>query len=76
MDRAVELVKQRAKIAASDKVTLVTYPPRRTLFELLFSRSSDSELESQIRALVGQWPVRSLAHGGIMRLMPFTIQVK
>ncbi len=41
----VELVvKQRAKIArTSDKVTLVTYPPRRTLFELLVSRSSDSE---------------------------------
>ncbi len=76
LDRAVELVKQRAKIAASDKITLVTYPPRRTLFELLFSRSGDSELDSKIRALVGQWPVRSLAHGGIMRLMPFTIQVK
>lgn len=76
LDRAVELVKQRAKIAASDKVTLVTYPPRRTLFELLFSRSGDSELDSKIRAMVGQWPVRALAHGGIMRLMPFTIQVK
>jgi protease-4 len=76
LDRAVELVKQRAKIAASDKVTLVTYPPRRTLFELLFSRSSDSELDAKIRALVGQWPVRALAHGGIMRLMPFTIEVK
>jgi protease IV len=76
LDRAVELVKQRAKIAASDKVTLVTYPPRRTLLEVLFSRSGDSELDSKIRALVGQWPVRALADGGIMRLMPFTIQVK
>src|SRR5579862_6093454 len=27
LDRALELVKQRAKIPASDKVTLVMYPP-------------------------------------------------
>lgn len=76
LDRAVELVKQRAKIAASDKITLVTYPPRRTLFEYLFSRTSDSEMDAKIRELVGQWPIRALAHGGIMRLMPFTVQVK
>jgi protease-4 len=81
LDRAVELVKQRAKIGASDKVTLVSYPPRRTLFDLLWNRPSDSEVESrmvesQIRALVGKMPIGALAHGGILRLMPFTIVVK
>jgi protease-4 len=76
LDRAVELVKQRAKIGASDRVTLVSYPPRRTLFDLLWNHQSDSEIETQIRALVGKMPIRALAHGGVMRLMPFTIVVK
>jgi len=81
LDRAVELVKQRAKIGVSDKVTLVNYPPRRTLFDLLWNRESDSEVESrmvekQIRALVGNIPIRALAYGGVLRLMPFTIAVK
>jgi len=76
LDRAVELVKQRAKIGASDKITLVSYPPRRSIFDLLWNRQSDSELESQIRAMVGKIPIRALAHGGVMGLMPFTIEVK
>jgi hypothetical protein len=28
------------------------------------------------RALVGKLPVRSLIHGGIMELMPYSIEVK
>jgi protease IV len=76
LDRAVELVKQRAKIGASDKITLVSYPPRRTVFDLLWNNQKDSELESQIRAVVGKLPIRALMHGGVMRLLPFTITVK
>jgi protease-4 len=81
LDRAIELVKQRAKIPASDKITLVTFPPRRTLLDLLWNRSEDAtELESQIamkiRPFVGKLPLRALAHGGILQLMPYTIEAK
>ncbi len=76
LDRALELVKQRAKIGASDKVTVVTYPPRRSVYDLLFKGSGDSEVESKIRSLVGHMPIRALTQGGMMRLMPFTIEVK
>ena len=76
LDRAVEMVKERAKIPASEKVTLVTYPPKRSLFELLFNRSSDSEVESKLRAVLGKLPLRALGQGGVMGLMPFTIEVK
>ena len=37
LDRAVELVKQKAKIGADQKVLLVPYPPRRSLFDVLMS---------------------------------------
>ena len=77
LDRAVEMIKQRTNISASEQVTLVTYPPRRSLFELLFSRSSDtSELESAIQAVLGHLPLRSLAHGGVESLMPYSLVVK
>lgn len=76
LDRAVEMIKQRTNIPASEQVTLVTYPPRRTLWELLFSRSSDTELESAIQSVAGNLPWRSLAHGGVQRLMPYSLVVK
>jgi protease-4 len=76
LDRAVELVKQRAKIGAQDKVTIVTFPPKRSLFDLLMNRGGDSEVEAKIHSFFGKLPIRSLAHGGMMSLMPFTIEVK
>ncbi|MCM3881669.1 MAG: signal peptide peptidase SppA [Vicinamibacterales bacterium] len=48
LDRAVQLVKEKAGIAAGTEVELVNYPPRRTLFELLgeqLSGSGDSEMQ-------------------------------
>jgi protease IV len=81
LDRALDLIKERAKIAASEKVTLVNFPPKRTLFEMLLNRddSSDAEsavLEREIQAMVGRFPLRALAHGGMMRLMPYVVEVK
>ncbi|HEY7335150.1 MAG TPA: signal peptide peptidase SppA [Bryobacteraceae bacterium] len=76
VDKAVELVKQRARISPSEKVSLVAYPAKRTLLDVLFKSSTETDVESKIHALLGNLPIRSLAHGGIMRLMPFTIEVK
>jgi protease IV len=77
LDRAVEMIKQRTNISASEQVTLVTYPPRRSLFELLFNRSNDtSELESAIKSVAGNLPWRWLAHGGVESLMPYSLVVK
>ena len=81
LDRAVELIKQRAKIPAAEKVTLVMFPPRRSLFEVLWSRADDaaqveSQIQSRLGVFLGRLPVRSLARGGIQRLMPYAIEVK
>jgi protease-4 len=86
IDRAVEMVKQRAKIAASEKVTLVPFPARRTLLQVLMDRDMDlsslessivdSRIEGKVRELVGDLPLRSLSQGGILRLMPYSIRVQ
>jgi protease IV len=81
LDRAIELIKQKAKIPETEKIALVMYPPRKTVWDLLLNRSDDNaQLESIIRTkartLIGDLPIRSLGQGGILRLMPFTIQIK
>jgi protease-4 len=86
LDRAIEMVKQRAKIGASEKITLVAYPPRRNLLQVLMDRDTDltsiesrimdSRIEAQMRELVGDLPLRVLSRGGILRLMPYSITIR
>jgi protease-4 len=77
LDRAIEMVRDRAKISSSEKIVLVTYPPKRTVWDVLFNRSDEtSQMEAHLRPVIGRLPWRALAHGGILRLMPFSIDVK
>jgi len=79
LDRAFELVRERAKIGAGEKITIVTYPMKRSLWDILWNRTDDtaqSQIESRLRTFIGKLPVRSLARGGVMRLMPYTVEVK
>jgi protease-4 len=79
LDRAFELVRERAKIGAGEKITIVTYPTKRSLWDILWNRTDDaaqSQIESRLRTFIGKLPIRSLARGGVMRLMPYTVEVK
>lgn len=77
LDRAVELIKQKANIPASEKIALVTYPPRRTVWDLVFGRNDESAtIESMLARSAPNLPIRSLLHGGILRLMPYRIDVR
>src|SRR5579862_1783814 len=86
IDRAIEMVKQKAKIGASEKITLVAYPPRRNLLQVLMDRDTDltsiesrvvdSRIEAQVRELLGDLPLRVLSRGGILRLMPYSITIR
>jgi protease IV len=77
LDRAIEMVRDRAKISSSEKIVLVTYPPKRSVWDVLFNRSDESsQMEALVRPVIGKLPLRVLTHGGILRLMPFTINVK
>jgi protease-4 len=75
LDRAVELIKQKAKIAQGEKVVLVPYPPKRSLLDLIMSRSSDNAAEAKLRALLDGWQTRIWLKGGYLRMMPYSISV-
>jgi protease-4 len=52
LDQAIQIAKSRAHIDLRSSVTLVVYPPRRGLFELLASLSSSSS-ETHLTASLG-----------------------
>jgi protease-4 len=81
LDRALELVRERAKIGTAEKISIVTYPEKRSLWDVLFSRTdenaqAEAQIAARLRTFLGRLPVRSLAQGGVMRLLPYTVDVR
>ena len=79
LDRAVAIAKERAQIPADEDVELVTYPPRRTLYEALAERFQSSgalvwaELvgSADVRAMAAlAAPMRLFRRGEPLALMP------
>jgi protease-4 len=61
LDRAIALAKQAAKIPAESGVEVVTYPPRRSLYDLLWNQfGSGSRQALYLAALAGVANMRSL----------------
>lgn len=86
IDRAIEMVKAKAGIAANAQVNLVLYPPKRTFLEMLFNPNPDSDAEvDAMLSGVGLEPIRQAwrdaslrvwMKGGMLRMMPFTIEIR
>jgi len=76
LDTAIELVKTKAGIPATEQVSVVMYPARRTLFDVLMKRSQEDVLESQLSSVFGRVPFRAWMRGGMLRLMPNWIEIR
>jgi protease IV len=76
LDRAIDLVKQKAHIPASEKVTLIAYPPRRSILDLLMGHSSEEVLATRLRSVLKDWPPELFTGGGLLRLMPYSLKVE
>lgn len=77
LDRAIELAKRKARIPEAEKTTLVVYPPKRTIFDRLFRASRQSLTGSgRLRDLAKALHAGAWLEGGVMRLMPYSIQVQ
>ena len=77
LDRAVDLLKRKAHVPAAEKVSIVTFPSRRSILDFLMRRTqTEDALESKLAAALDGAPVRAWLHGGFLRLTPYWIQVR
>jgi protease-4 len=81
LDRAIELVKKKAGIGASEQVNLVSYPPRRGLLDLFFQKQTqDTEVELETRVVrylgVKMPGLRPWLHGGMLGVLPFRVELQ
>jgi protease-4 len=77
LDRAIELVKQKARIAKHEKVKLVDYPGKRTILEWIMERERViSSIDPQLAALARELHAALRMRSGLMRVMPYTITVR
>jgi len=76
LDRAIEVLKQKAHMAPSERVTLVPYPGRRSILEVLLSRSDPSaEVKARLEKVLGRFPLEMLSEQGFLKVMPYSIVV-
>src|ERR1700733_7031327 len=60
LDRAVEVLKQQAHMSPSDRITLVPYPGRRSVLDLLFSRADPAaEVHIRMEKILGKLPLQA-----------------
>lgn len=76
IDKAIEIVKQKAKIPNSERVGLVVYPGRRNILDLILKKSKEDMLEAKLSQVLGRLPVRAWLRGGMLRMMPFWFEVR
>jgi protease-4 len=76
LDTAIELVKKKAHIPAGERVSLVMYPPRRSLLDIVMRRPQDDVLESKLAQAFGRMPFHAWMKGGFLRMMPYWVEVR
>ena len=77
LDTAVDLVKKKAGIPSGEQVSVVTYPPRRSLIDVLLKRSSPEDmLESKLSQAFGRMPFHAWMQGGLLRIVPYWYEVR
>jgi len=77
LDRAVDVLKQQAHMSPSDRVTLVPYPGRRSILDLLLSRADPAaEVRTRVEKILGKLPFQALSERGFLKVMPYSISVR
>jgi len=76
LDKAIEMIKQKANIPAGERVSLMILPGRRSLLDLIMKKSQDGMLEAKVAQVLGHVPFHSWLRGGYLRMMPFWLEVR
>jgi protease-4 len=76
LDAAVAAVKKKAGIPAGEHVTVTMYPARRSILDLLTKRSQEDLLDAKLARIFGRVPFRAWMKGGMLRIMPYWVEVQ
>ena len=76
LDKAIEMVKQKAKIPAGERVSLMIFPGRRSLLDLIMKKSQEDMLEAKVAQVLGRMPFHAWLRGGYLRMMPYWFDVR
>lgn len=78
-DRAISLVRQRAKLPPTGDTNLIVYPIKRSLIEILTNSSPDTAAEAaaetKIRKVLPGLPSEAVLRGGLMEILPYHFQI-
>lgn len=78
IDRAIEMLKQKARIPKDEQVRLVSYPPRRTIFERMMSKPDPlAEVSGPLAPVLDQireFSTTGWVRGAVFTRMPFLIE--
>jgi len=84
IDRAIQMVKQKAGIPSTAKVSLTVYPGKKSLYDYLFKSATDAQADAML-SRAGLEPLRAAwrddrlrvwMKGGMLRMMPFSIEIR
>ena len=79
LDQAIATVRQKAHLPPTGDTNLVMFPPRRSLLEALTNASpeslQDGAAEAKIRQLLPALPSRVLLKGGMLRILPYQLDI-
>jgi len=76
LDTAIEMAKKKANIPAAENVTVVSYPARRSILDLLVRRSQEDVLDVRLRSIFREMPFHAWIQGGLLRMTPYWITVR
>lgn len=76
LDTAIELVKEKAKIPAAEKVGIQLYPGKRSIFDILMRKPQEDMVEVKVREVMGRVPYQAWIHGGYLRILPFAVDFR
>ena len=80
LDKAIALVRQKAKLSENGETNLVVFPPKRSLFEVLTNSSpqgmEEALAERKVREVLPGLPGRAILEGGLLRVLPYRITTR
>jgi len=76
LDAAISVLKKKTGTPAGESVSLVMYPSRRSLLDLLMRHSGEDVLEAKIHSVLGRVPYRAWMRGGMLRIVPYWLEVR